>query len=78
MNCPVCPETSLVMPDHQGVGADYYPKCRAVWLDRGELDKIIEGSAAQEAPAQPVHQQAAQYQQPLQQQYVHYADKHHE
>ena len=77
MQCPVCPETNLVMSDRQGVEIDYCPKCRGVWLDRGELDKIIERSAAQEAPAQPVHQQAAQYQQPPQQQYGHYSDKHH-
>ena len=76
MYCPVCPETNLVMSDRQGVEIDYCPKCRGVWLDRGELDKIIERSAAQEAPAQPVHQQAAQYQQPPQQ-HGHYSDKHH-
>ncbi len=45
MNCPNCNET-LVMADRQGVEIDYCPKCRGVWLDRGELDKIIERSAA--------------------------------
>jgi Zn-finger nucleic acid-binding protein len=44
MNCPNCNET-LVMTDRQGVEIDYCPKCRGVWLDRGELDKIIERSA---------------------------------
>lgn len=44
MNCPNCNET-LVMADRQGVEIDYCPKCRGVWLDRGELDKIIERSA---------------------------------
>lgn len=43
MNCPNCNET-LVMADRQGVEIDYCPKCRGVWLDRGELDKIIERS----------------------------------
>lgn len=41
MNCPVC-KTSLVMSDRSGVEIDYCPNCRGVWLDRGELDKIIE------------------------------------
>lgn len=36
------------MTDRQGVEIDYCPKCRGVWLDRGELDKIIERSAADE------------------------------
>lgn len=45
MNCPNCNET-LVMTDRNGVEIDYCPKCRGVWLDRGELDKIIERSNA--------------------------------
>lgn len=44
MNCPVCKETSLVISERQGVEIDYCPKCRGVWLDRGELDKILERS----------------------------------
>ena len=44
MNCPVC-NVALTMTDRQGVEIDYCPKCRGVWLDRGELDKIIERSA---------------------------------
>ena len=44
MNCPVCSETSLVISERQGVEIDYCPKCRGIWLDRGELDKIIEKS----------------------------------
>lgn len=43
MKCPVDSET-LVMTDRSGVEIDYCPKCRGVWLDRGELDKIIERS----------------------------------
>lgn len=51
--CPAC-RVDLVMSDRQGVEIDYCPKCRGVWLDRGELDKIIERSAAYEAgQAQP-------------------------
>jgi uncharacterized protein len=44
MKCPVCPSTDLVMTDRQGIEIDYCPKCRGIWLDRGELDKIIERS----------------------------------
>ncbi len=47
MKCPACPDTDLVMTERQNVEIDYCPKCRGVWLDRGELDKIIEKSAAQ-------------------------------
>ncbi len=46
MKCPVCKETHLVLSDRQGIEIDYCPECRGVWLDRGELDKIIERSAA--------------------------------
>ena len=44
MKCPHC-ETTLVMTERQGVEIDHCPQCRGVWLDRGELDKIIERSA---------------------------------
>lgn len=46
MKCPSCPETTLVMADRQGVEIDYCPQCRGVWLDRGELDKLVERAAA--------------------------------
>jgi Zn-finger nucleic acid-binding protein len=46
MKCPICADESLVMTDRQGIEIDYCPKCRGVWLDRGELDKIIERSSA--------------------------------
>ena len=48
MQCPVDNET-LVMADRNGVEIDYCPKCRGVWLDRGELDKIIDRAAASPA-----------------------------
>ena len=44
MNCPVCNNVSLVMSERQGIEIDYCPQCRGVWLDRGELDKIIDRS----------------------------------
>jgi len=46
MKCPTCPDATLVMTDRQSVEIDYCPACRGVWLDRGELDKLIERSAA--------------------------------
>ena len=48
MKCPNCNET-LVMADRQGVEIDYCPQCRGVWLDKGELDKIIERSSSFES-----------------------------
>lgn len=44
MKCPNC-SVNLVMSDRNGVEIDYCPECRGVWLDRGELDKIIERSS---------------------------------
>lgn len=44
MLCPHC-QTALAMSERHGVEIDYCPKCRGVWLDRGELDKIIERAA---------------------------------
>jgi Zn-finger nucleic acid-binding protein len=59
MKCPHCAEATLVMSERQGIEIDYCPQCRGVWLDRGELDKLIERSgtvapaAAAAAPAAP-------------------------
>jgi uncharacterized protein len=44
MKCPV-DEAELVMKERQGVGIDYCPQCRGVWLDRGELEKILDRDA---------------------------------
>lgn len=55
MQCPACQSVTLVMADRQGVEIDYCPQCRGVWLDRGELDKIIDRSAAMEPSAPPRH-----------------------
>ena len=57
MRCPVDNET-LVMADRGGVEIDYCPKCRGVWLDRGELDKIIDRDTAapDTLPPRPVTQ----------------------
>ena len=52
MKCPI-DGTQLVMADRSGVEIDYCPQCRGVWLDRGELDKIIERSAVSTPPPAP-------------------------
>ena len=51
MKCPTDSAT-LVMSERSGIEIDYCPECRGVWLDRGELDKILD-RAAQESPAAP-------------------------
>jgi hypothetical protein len=78
MRCPVDNET-LVMADRGGVEIDYCPKCRGVWLDRGELDKIIERSLDAPAPAAapaapPPPQHAAPVYQPEPRAPQHYRD----
>ena len=54
MKCPV-DETVLQMTERRGVEIDYCPQCRGVWLDRGELDKIIEADLAASTPSEPAH-----------------------
>jgi len=68
MQCPT-DGTTLVMSERSGIEIDYCPQCRGVWLDRGELDKIIERSAGEQGsggawanpPAQPRQARAPQY-----------------
>ena len=65
MFCPTCKDSVLSMTERQGIEIDYCPKCRGVWLDRGELDKIIEKSAAaSEEPTSAPAQQGKPYMQP--------------
>jgi uncharacterized protein len=52
MDCPI-DSTQLVMSERQGVEIDYCPKCRGVWLDRGELDKILDRVTRLESPPEP-------------------------
>lgn len=52
MKCPTCKDVTLVMTSRQEIEIDYCPECRGVWLDRGELDKLIEKSVS----AQPAQQ----------------------
>ena len=60
MPCPAC-KVPLVMSDRQGVEIDYCPQCRGVWLDRGELDKIIERSAAAPPPRSELRHERDHY-----------------
>lgn len=60
MPCPVC-RVALVMSERQGVEIDYCPQCRGVWLDRGELDKILERSTQMAPTAAPQSQPSAPY-----------------
>lgn len=79
MNCPVCKEVELRITDRQGIEIDYCPQCRGVWLDRGELDKLIERSlqvapppqapAPQYAPPQQQRPPQPQYEQPRRRDY---------
>jgi Zn-finger nucleic acid-binding protein len=55
MNCPIC-NVPLQIAQRQDIEIDFCPKCRGVWLDRGELDKIIERSVAPQQ-GQPYQQQ---------------------
>lgn len=80
MQCPVCTGTQLVMSERQGIEIDYCPQCRGVWLDRGELDKIIDRSTAAmpeaqvRQPAPPPPQSGHAY--PQDQQHGYYKDDH--
>ncbi len=68
MNCPICTQTALVMTNRQNVEIDYCPQCRGVWLDRGELDKLMELAVAQahaSAPAQTVSQHSVRNTAPM-------------
>lgn len=53
MKCPNCKDVNLIMADRNGIEIDYCPECRGVWLDRGELDKIIERSAPKQGERYP-------------------------
>jgi Zn-finger nucleic acid-binding protein len=61
MKCPNCHDTTLVMSERQGVEIDYCPQCRGVWLDRGELDKLIERAGADATLASPAAPRARDF-----------------
>jgi Zn-finger nucleic acid-binding protein len=82
MNCPIC-NVTLQIAERQGVEIDHCPQCRGVWLDRGELDKIIERSSVEmssrEIPSRPYperqHDRKDGYHDKHQDD--HYGDRHH-
>jgi Zn-finger nucleic acid-binding protein len=66
MKCPTCPDSKLTLAERQGIEIDYCPDCRGVWLDRGELDKIIERASSAMESAQPQRSQPMPQQAPPQ------------
>lgn len=50
MKCPHCTDTVLTMSERQGIEIDYCPDCRGIWLDRGELDKLLEKARLEATP----------------------------
>jgi len=74
MKCPVCTGVELKIAERQGVEIDYCPECRGVWLDRGELDKIIERTntpSTTYVQPEPQYQQTGHYQQHYEKQQHH-------
>ncbi|AEB10313.1 TFIIB-type zinc ribbon-containing protein [Desulfobacca acetoxidans] len=61
MKCPLC-NVELRITERQGIEIDYCPQCRGVWLDRGELDKLIERSYSTSPPPSPGYQEPRGYQ----------------
>lgn len=63
MKCPI-DNSNLVMTDRSGVEIDYCPECRGVWLDRGELDKIIDRASVNVQPSAPAPQSNQEFSRP--------------
>ena len=60
MKCPVCKTTDLLMTERRSIEIDYCPVCRGIWLDRGELDKLIAQEAgSDDVQANATHARAA-------------------
>lgn len=72
MVCPI-DQSDLIITERQGIEIDYCPKCRGVWLDRGELDKIIERGSGFSHQTQPQPQQYRE-QQPVYREHRDYDD----
>ena len=68
MKCPNCKDHHLVIAERKGIEIDHCPECRGIWLDRGELDKILERSREEENSSRPgdsrTHSQPDYYQKP--------------
>jgi Zn-finger nucleic acid-binding protein len=81
MKCPTCSTIDLLMTERLNIEIDYCPQCRGVWLDRGELDKIIERSLRDAVPAATAPNQSNAYAPQAQPQYHHdggYRERHHD
>ncbi len=52
MKCPVCKDVTLLMSEKRGVEIDYCPECRGIWLDRGELEKLMNHEEREETTPQ--------------------------
>ncbi len=52
MKCPTCHDATLIVIDRQSVEIDYCPACRGIWLDRGELEKLIDLATKVAAPTE--------------------------
>jgi len=76
MKCPAC-SIDLVMSERSGIEIDYCPTCRGVWLDRGELDKIIERSQSVRAEAPQAVPQGQFQAQPVRREEYHGSGDHH-
>lgn len=61
MKCPICSNVDLVMSERQGIEIDYCPQCRGIWLDRGELDKLLDKAIANEKGGSGFQQPAVHY-----------------
>jgi uncharacterized protein len=61
MNCPL-DNTQLEITDRNGIEIDYCPKCRGIWLDRGELDKIIERTETMYTPSKDYYERSGRQQ----------------
>ncbi len=64
MLCPMC-NVDLLLAERQGIEIDYCPKCRGIWLDRGELDKLVERSSSQTTQKEEYREPPANYSQPV-------------
>ena len=79
MKCPTCVTTDLLITERLNIEIDYCPQCRGVWLDRGELDKIIERSSAEPVQmAAPAPQQMQRPPMPSYDVQHGYRDSHHD
>lgn len=78
MKCPTCKDQNLVISERANIEIDYCPECRGIWLDRGELDKILERSRNDEPAPRPQapHVQPAPQAQPHYQERYGYEQKH--